>query len=244
MALSVILVSGLFIGFAKTGITTMGMMVVIVMTLAFPVRESVGIVLPILIVGDLFAVIYYRRSVIWKHLFSLVPWVLTGIVAGYLVLRYMEGNQLSLLMGTLILSLVILQGIRDVLKPKWMENVPKSLAFTVFMGVLAGFATTIGNVSGVVMAMYLMSKQLPKQEFVGTGAWFFLFVNVIKIPFYVSLGMIDIASLSLNVWMVPAVFAGALLGVKVLRLIPQRAFQLLVLFLGATGAVRLIVMDL
>lgn len=94
------------------------------------------------------------------------------------------------------------------------------------------------------MAMYLMSKQLPKQEFVGTGAWFFLFVNVIKIPFYVNLGMIDAASISLNVWMVPAVFVGAYLGVKVLRRIPQRIFHVSVLLLGALGAIRLIVMDL
>lgn len=147
-------------------------------------------------------------------------------------------------MGTIILSLLILQGIKDLLKPQWMELVPKSLAFTAFMGVMAGFTTTIGNVAGVIMAMYLMSKQLPKQEFVGTGAWFFLFVNVIKIPFYVNLGMIDAASISLNVWMVPAVFVGAYLGVKVLRRIPQRIFHVSVLLLGALGAIRLIVMDL
>lgn len=96
-ALSVLLVSGLFIGFSKTGITTLGMMIVIVMTLAFPARESVGIVLPVLIVGDLIAVVYYRRSVIWKHLFSLIPWVLAGIVAGYFVLRYTDGGQLTFL---------------------------------------------------------------------------------------------------------------------------------------------------
>lgn len=100
----------------------------------------------------------------------------------------------------------------------------------------------IGNVAGVIMAVYLMSRKLPKQEFVGTGAWFFLAVNVIKLPFYAQLGMIGTGSLTLNVWMLPPLFLGAYLGVRVLPLIPEGLFQRVVLLMGAVGAIRLIFM--
>lgn len=242
LSLAVLLLAGLLIGFAKTGISTLGMMTLIVMTIVFPAKDSAGIMLPALIVGDMIALLLYRRHVIWKHLITLVPWVLGGIVAGYFTLRAVDSGELGVMMGILIVTLVILQLVKERLGPRVNEAAAESRLVNGLLGLLAGFATMIGNVAGVIMAVFLMGKRLPKDQFVGTGAWFFLFVNVLKVPFYVELGMIDGQSLLWNAWMLPAVLLGAWGGAKVLRLIPQRQFQAIVLLLGAAGGIRLIVM--
>ncbi|MBD0381878.1 sulfite exporter TauE/SafE family protein [Paenibacillus sedimenti] len=236
----IIVIVGVCVGFAKTGVSTMGIFNAMLMTLIFPAKLSVGILLPMLIVGDLMAVSYYRKNVIWKHLISLIPCVLLGVIGGYFVLLKTGNDQLKLLLGSLIFGIILLQVIKDSLGAKMDSKYPSSLWFITAMGFLAGFATMIGNVSGAIMAIYLFAKKVPKQEFVGTGAWFFLLVNLIKVPFYIQLGMITSQSLLFNAWTVPLIAIGAYAGIKLLPLIPQDYFQRLILSLGAIGALKLL----
>src|SRR5699024_3281634 len=147
-------------------------------------KESVGILLPMLIVGDLFAVTFYRRNVVWKYLISLIPWVLIGIVAGYFVLDVVSSEQLKPMIGAIVLAMIVLHIWQGKMGERFNQLLPLSTWFTVMMGTLGGFTTMVGNAAGGVMAIYLLVKGLPKREFVGTGAWFFLSVNLIKAPFY------------------------------------------------------------
>jgi uncharacterized protein len=218
----------------------MGILVATILMYVFPAKESIGILLPMLVVGDLFAVIFYRRSVVWKYLISLVPWVLIGITIGYYVLNQINSDQLKPLIGVIVLALIILHISRERLGEKFTKALPKSIWFTLSMGILAGFTTMIGNAAGGVMAIYLLMKGLPKKEFVGTGAWFFMFVNLIKIPFYISLGLITVDSITFNAWLIPTIIIGAVIGVKVVPLIPQKVFQTLILGFALIGALRLI----
>ncbi|UFU00702.1 sulfite exporter TauE/SafE family protein [Radiobacillus kanasensis] len=235
-----VILCAICIGFIKTGISSLGILVVTALMFIFPAKESVGILLPLLIVGDIFAVIYYRRSVVWKYLVSLVPWVLIGIIGGYFVLNQVDSDQLKPMIGVLVLALIILQISRERFGEAFNEALPKATWFTILIGVLAGFTTMIGNASGGVMAIYLLVKGLPKQEFIGTGAWFFLFVNVIKVPFYIQLDLITLESVTFNAWLAPAIIIGAMIGVKILPKIPQRTFQVLILAFTALGAIRLL----
>src|SRR5690606_16223035 len=140
----------------KTGISTLGMMTLIVMTIVFPAKESAGIMLPALIVGDIAAPFLYRRHVVWTHLITLVPWVLGGIVAGYFTLRAVDSRELGVMMGVLIITLVVLQVVKERFGPRVNEAAAESRAVSGLLGLLAGFATMIGNVAGVIMAVYLM----------------------------------------------------------------------------------------
>ena len=90
------------------------------------------------------------------------------------------------------------------------------------------------------MAIYLLSKGMQKKEFIGTGAYFFLAVNLIKVPFTVYLGLITPQSLLFNAWMIPAILFGTFVGIKILPMIPQKYFQYLILALAALGGLRLI----
>lgn len=236
----VVVTCALFIGFSKAGIPSLGILVVTTLMFVFPARDSVGILLPMLIVGDLFAVIYYRKSVRWKHLFLLIPWVLIGILLGYLVLGQVNSEQLKPLIGIIVLTMIVLHFFKAKMGKKFNEILPESRFFTISMGALGGFTTMVGNAAGGVMTIYLIVKGLPKREFVGTGAWFFLFVNLIKVPFYIQLDLITMSTFTFNIRMIPFIIAGAFVGTVILPCIPQKTFQILVLVFAAIGALRLL----
>ncbi len=236
----VTILCAVLVGFTKTGLPTLGIFVAAIMATIFPARESVGLLTPMLITGDIVAILYYRKSVVWKHLFSLLPWVLAGIVIGFFVLDYINNGALSVLIGSLVLILIVVHLLKGKLESALHISLAKSRTFTGVLGVLAGFTTMIGNAAGSIMSIYLLSKGMNKTTFVGTNAFFFFIVNVIKVPFTVYLGLINARSLTLNAWMIPVVLAGAAIGFKVLPLIPQKYFQAIILALAAFGGVYLI----
>jgi len=244
LQLTVTIIAALLIGFSKTGVPTLGIFVAAMMASVFPASESVGILTPILITGDIIAIVYYRRAVVWKHLFVLIPWVLVGIGIGFIVLRQIDNRSLSLLIGTLVLLLIALHLSKERLENKLKYAFTKSVAFNGGLGVLAGFTTMIGNAAGSIMSIYLLAKGMNKTAFIGTNAFFFFFVNVIKVPFTSSLGLINTQTLTLNAWVIPAVLVGAIIGFKVLPRIPQKHFQSIIIAFATLGGIYLIVTSL
>jgi uncharacterized protein len=231
--------AALLVGFSKTGLPGAAIPAVALMAEAFrdDTRLSVGAMLPILLVGDLLALAYYRRHAHWGRLWELFPYVLVGMVPGYLVLWLTPGDHLRVLLGVIVLGLLGVQ-----LARQWgaWHPLPDRRWLIGSTGLLSGFGTTVGNAAGPVMSIYLVSQRLEKQEFLGTAGWFFFLVNSSKIPLYFALGMITPATLRLDAMLVPIVVLGALLGVLVARRIPQKLFNFLVLLLAALAALRLV----
>lgn len=235
------IVAGLLVGFSKTGVAGMGILAIPLMAMAFGAKASVGTLLPMLIVGDVLAVSWYRRHAVWRHLLRLLPWVAVGLGLGYLALRPLKGPQMQLVLGVLILSLIVLQVVRSRLGD-WMEHrLPHTWWFSAVVGILAGFATMLANAAGPIMVIYFLTRDLPKKEFIGTGAWFYLIVNLIKAPLFHTQGMITADSLLLNAWMAPAILAGAVLGIYALPRIPQGLFTRAVLVLALAASLYLTV---
>jgi hypothetical protein len=229
------------VGFSKTGIAGIGIVIIPVMTEVFPARESTAAMLLMLILGDLFAVGYYRRHAVWRTLLALLPWVMPGILAGWLALAYLSDVQLKPALGALILALVALQVART-RSGEWMDKkLPHAWWFVILIGLLAGFATMLGNAAGGIMTVFLLAKGLDKSAFMGTSAWFYFLVNLIKVPFSADLGLANPHTLSFAGLMLPAITVGALVGVKVLPLLPQKVFDRIVLAIAALASLRLIV---
>ncbi|MFS0724574.1 sulfite exporter TauE/SafE family protein [Paenibacillus sp. 1P07SE] len=241
LQLGMLILCALMVGFTKTGVPTLGIFVAAIMASVFPARESVGLLTPILITGDIIAILYYRHAVVWKHLITLLPWVLAGLLAGYWVLGQISNDRLSLVIGSLVLLLIGLHLSKDKLEQSLRFAFTKSRSWGASLGILAGFTTMIGNAAGSIMSIYLLSKGMNKTSFIGTNAFFFFIVNVIKVPFTVHLGLIHAESLVWNAWMIPAVCVGAFIGFKVLPLIPQKLFQALILAFAALGGLYLII---
>jgi uncharacterized protein len=230
--------AALLVGFSKTGMPGAAIPAVALMAEAFrgETRLSVGALLPILLVGDLFAVAYYRRHADWGRLVELCPYVLIGMVPGYVVLSLAPDRALRILLGAIVLVLLILQVARQHFAWKPLPDRRWLVGST---GLLAGFGTTVGNAAGPVMGIYLVSQRFGKEEFLGTAAWFFLLVNLSKAPFFAALGMITPLTLKLDALLVPIVVLGALTGVSVLKRMPQGVFNVLVLLLAGIAALRL-----
>lgn len=235
------IICAVLVGFSKTGVPTLGISVAAIMASIYPARESVGILTPILITGDIIAIVYYRKAVVWKYLVVLLPWVFGGIVVGFIVLGLISNGALSVLIGSLVMLLILLFLCQGRLEKAMNFSFSKSHAVNGLLGVLAGFTTMIGNAAGSIMSIYLLSKGINKTAFVGTNAFFFFIVNLIKVPFTVYLGLITPKTLELNAWMIPLVVIGAVIGLKVLPLIPQKLFQAIILSMAVLGALYLII---
>jgi len=240
--IAALIITAMLTGFSKTGIPAAGILGVTIMASAFAAKQSVGLILPMLIIADIVAVTYYRRQVVWKHLITLIPWVVIGIVSGYFLMKVIADTELKLMIGIIVLVLVFVHVYREYSGK--LEQPSSSIWFSAVLGILAGFTTMVGNAAGGVMAIYLLSRKLPKEQFIGTGAWFYLFVNVFKIPFNIDLGIISWNTLVINSLTIPVILIGTWIGIKLVPKLSQKQFQTIILALSAIGAAQLIITSL
>jgi uncharacterized membrane protein YfcA len=231
--------SALFVGMAKTGVAGLGLIFVPIMAFAYGARASTGVLLPMLSLGDLFAVGYYRRHASWPHLVRLIPWTLLGVGLGVGLGAGLPDAVFKKLMGGLVLVLVALMVWQETRKDK--ESVPTGWWFPALAGMLAGFSTMVGNAAGPVMSLYLISMRLPKNVFIGTSAWFFLIINAVKIPLQVIFWKnIDLSTLTIDLLALPFIALGAFVGLKVVGKIPEKWFKPFILVTTALTAVFLL----
>jgi uncharacterized protein len=230
----------LLTGMSKTGVAGVSVLGVALFANAMPARTSTGALLPLLLCADLFGIAFFRKHAVWSHLWRLFPWVMAGILLGYVALDRVSNSQMQRIIGGILVAMVLMHLWRERQSDSLVARLPHSVWFAATMGVLAGFTTMVANAAGPIMGLYLLAIGLPKLEFVGTGAWFFLLVNAIKVPFSAQLGLITVDSLWLDAKLVAPMLPGALLGPIILRRINQRAFVWMILGLALVVALRLL----
>ena len=225
--------SAIAIGVAKTGMPGLGSFVAPLMVLAVgDARYAAAWTLPILSTADVFAVLYWRKHADARKLFSLIPWVAVGMIGGALALALPE-HALRRMIGCLVVLMLAVYVARRRNPQRQVAGSPS------FYGIVAGFASTIANAAGPVMNMYLLSRKLPKEQFVATGAWFFLVINLAKVPIYSWHHLFSGGSLGFDLVMVPAVICGALAGLWIVHAVPQRVFDTMIFLLTGISAVVL-----
>ena len=222
------------LGVGKTGAPGVGTLTAPLMVLTVGnAKLSPAWTAPILIVADIFAVTYWRRHADAKALFSLVPWVAAGMAAGGFALSLSE-QVLRRIVAAIVWTMIGVNVVRRLKSTMHVEG------HAPVYGVAAGFATTVATSAGPVMSLYLLTKKLPKERFVATGAWFFFVVNVAKLPIYAIHRLFSPASLVFGAIMVPPVVCGAIVGLWLVRRIPQRAFEILIIVLTAFSSIFLL----
>jgi uncharacterized protein len=227
------------IGVAKCGFAGVSLVHVIVFAFLFGAKESTGVVLPLLIVGDVLAVFGFHQHARWDYVWKMLPPTCVGVCIGWALMGYLEKQVYQPMIGGIIICLVLVQIVR-IWRGDWFEHLPHSLWFAWSMGLLAGFTTMLANAAGPIMALYFLAIQLPKMEFVGTAAWFFLIINVIKVPFSIQLGLIDGSTLLFNLVIAPMIYVGLLSGRWLVKQIPQKLFDSLLLVFAAVAALKLL----
>ena len=223
------------IGFSKTSVEV-GILAVLLLAMIFPGKTSPGVVLPMLVAADIIAVIFYRRSCRWSLLLKLIPASAIGVVLGFVFLWIIPELNFERIIGWIILSMLALDlGLSNAAKAFFHSRT----AAAVF-GTLGGAASMVANAAGPMFGIYLLQMGLKKTEFVGTRSWFFLGMNLIKVPFAVGLGLITPQTLSLNATFLPVILLGAVTGYKLLGVINVQVFGALIRVAVAIAAVRLI----
>lgn len=227
------------IGLSKAGLAGMGLVPVVVFALLFGARESTGIVLPMLLVADVSAVTVFHRQARWDYVRRMLPPTLAGVVAGALLMRHIDERAFRPLIGGLILTFTVVQVLR-MRRPGLFGHAPHAPWFVWMVGLVAGVTTMLANAAGPVIALYVVAVSLPKMEVVGTMAWFFLIVNAFKVPFSLGLDLIHGGTLLMNLALTPAIAAGVVSGGWIVRRLPQRVFDALLLAFAALASLRLL----
>ncbi len=234
----------LLVGVSKTAISGLSVLAVALFAFAFASgKQASGLVLPLLVFGDFVAVFAYRRHAQWQYLWKLFPWTALGVVLGFFALGRLSDRGAKSLIGAIILMLAALsywRRYRRARGPSEEESAPIHWSTAIFVGILAGFVTLIANAAGPLMAIYLVSMRLPKMQYVGTGAVFFLLLNLFKVPFMATLGLVTLGSFELNLMLLPAVLAGAFAGRWLLKRIDQQLFENLALALSVLAGLLLL----
>ena len=233
-------VCAMFIGMSKVGVPGISMIVVPILAIIFGGKASTGILLPILMMADIFGVAYYHRHAQWKYFWKLLPWALIGIGIALWVGKVVNDEWFKNLIAILVFGSIGLMLWKD--RKKGTEFFPDTLWFAASMGILGGFATMIGNVAGPVFAIYLLAMHLPKNSYIGTGAWFFLVVNFLKFPLHIFVWeTINWNTLTLDLLLLPAIAVGAFLGNVLVKKISDKSYRTAVFIVTALSAFLLLI---
>lgn len=205
----------------------------------FGAKQSVGLILPLLIVCDITVYPMFRRNATWKQVWPILIPTFIGIVGGYFLLDNIDNASARKSIGLIILVMLILQLIRGY-RQDFLKKLPDSESFRWGSGLTIGVSTMMANAAGPVYSIYALVHKMPKLEFLGIGARCFLLVNIIKVPFMTDLNIINTWSLKMDALLLPGIFAGIFLGKRLIDRIPQRAFEVLLYAFSAIAGVRLI----
>lgn len=235
----------LVVGMSKCGITGLATMAVPLMAMVVPAKASTGVMLPILIVGDALGVAYFQRHANWKLLVKLMPAALVGIVVGFFLLGqpWLDNNVIKKSIGVLVTLLVLLNICRAKFNISFGEkssNSAVTIVVACIFGILAGITTMIANAAGPIIVIYLIAMKLPKEEFIGTSAWYFLLLNWIKVPFMIERGLINQESIMFNLKIAPAVFVGAILGILLTKHLSEKNYKIWIQILTVIAALKLL----
>ena len=224
---------------SKVGVPGVSMIVVPAMAFIFGAKQSTGVLLPILMIADIFGVAYYRRHANWAYLIKVLPWAVVGLLVALWIGETVNDKQFKNLIAILVFCSIGLMIWQD--KRKETLFFPDKWWFAALMGILGGFATMIGNVAGPVFAIYLLAMHLPKNSFIGTGAWFFMIINFSKFPLQLFVwNNINRETLSIDLITVPAIALGAFLGFKIVKIIPENTFRAFVIVITVISAFLLL----
>ena len=235
-----VIVAAILVGMAKAGIAGLGILVVAIMADLFPAKISTGILLPMLIMADIGAVRYYNRHADWKMLSRIIPASLVGVLIGAFVLDQLSNLQLRRIIGVVTLILLALTILRDrgVISD---DRFPKGTGVSICAGMAVGIVTMLANAAGPLMAVYLLAMGLNKKnEFIGTIAWFFLVLNVFKVPFSIYLDLITVESFIFNLKLLPVILVGGVIGIAIVKRIKQKPYLIWVYSLTAVACIKLL----
>ena len=240
--LGIVALAILLYGFSKTAMPVAGVVAGPMLAAALGPTVAAGFAVPLLILGDLMGLVYFRQHANWRLMLKIVPGVLVGFIITALLFAFASTTLIARVIGMLLLLSVGLELLRRRTdEVREVESTAGVRRLEVgFYGTLTGVTTMAANSGGAALSLYLIKMRVPMLAFMGTSVWFFFILNLIKLPIIIPLGLITRESLVSNLLFAPLIVVGALIGIATFRRMNQVWFDRIALALSALASLWLV----
>lgn len=227
------------IGLAKGGLGgTLGVLATPLMTVVLPADQVIGLLLPILMIADVFAVAAHWQRWNNKLLWLLIPGSFVGTVLGTIFIASISPETLRRGIGVIVLLFVIYKLFeRRILH--FTRYTPRNW-HGIAAGGVAGFSSTLAHTGGPPTAIYLLMQNLTPRVFVATTALFFAILNWIKVPFYFYIGLFNFNLLWQVAWLLPLLPVSVWVGKVIADKVDKIIFERIIIFLLVVSAAFLL----
>lgn len=212
----------------------MGALITALMALVLPAQVAIGMLLPMLIVGDMFAVTAHWRK--WDRWIVrlLIPGAALGTLIATLFISSVSVDTLRTTLGVLILLFVVYRLLES--------RILRSIEYVshgwhgLVAGTVAGLTSTLAHAGGPPVTIYLLMQELTPRTLVATSALFFVILNLIKLPGYLAVGLLAPTMLPQLLWTIPLILIGIWVGRRAVNRVDKRMFDaILTLLLALSG---------
>jgi uncharacterized membrane protein YfcA len=224
------LLCAMLIGMSKTGIMNIGTLTVPIFAWIFGAKYSTGIVLILLCFADTIAVIYYRKAFLWSEVKKLLPMALLGLGIGLISGNYVNDKVFKVMISVCLLLGVVIMVLTE--RSDRFRQAVDHPWYSPLFGLIMGFSTMVGNAAGPALSVYMLSKKLDKVTFTATSAWFIMILNFTKVPLQALVWKnLTWEGIWLNIMGLPFILLGGFLGIKLLKILPEKEYRQLILAL-------------
>jgi uncharacterized membrane protein YfcA len=228
------------IGLSKGGLGGMlGALITPIMAFILPVDQAIGLILPILMYADLFAVAFHWAHWNTRLVLLLLPGSITGVIVGTLFITNVPTDVLRTGLGIIVLLFAVYK--------LFEGRIVNSIQYQsrgwhgLLAGTITGFSSTLAHTGGPPVSIYLLMQDLTPQVFVATSALFFLLLNWLKVPFYLYAQLFDFSRLLSIAWIVvPIVPIGVWAGKWAALRFEKKTFENVILVLLVLSSLILI----
>lgn len=219
--------AAILVGMSRTLHAGLSMIFIPLLAAAFGAKVSSGLIIPLLVAGDVMAISLFRRRADLKTIIGLAPWTALGMIAGLIFGGGLPERAFKLVVGFIVLGCTLLSLWQD--QKGTAISISRNPVLAAATGMLAGFTTMIGNAAGPIVSIYLLASGLRRDAYIGTAAWFFFSVNIWKLPlqffFWKNLGM---ESFLTDAMLLPFLGVGLIGGLWLARRLPEKGFRIFV----------------
>ena len=225
----------LLIGFSKGGLGgTLGSLATPLMALVMPASQAIGLLLPILMVADAFAVASHWKRWDWRLIILMLPGAVAGVTIGTFFITNAPTGALKMALGIIVL-LFALYKIFEARLFNALTYETKDW-HAAFVGTVAGFSSALAHTGGPPVSIYLLMRRVPTHIFNATSALFFAIINLVKVPYYIYARLFDFQQMWKLIWLLPllplGVWGGKWMADKISRDVFERV---IVVFLVVTA---------
>lgn len=235
-------IAGFITGLGKGGLGGMiGALLTTSMALVLPINIVIGLMLPIFIIGDIFAVSFHWGNWNKRLIISLIPGAVAGVTLGTYVINNISTSALRTGLGIIVLIFIVFRLVERKVAAhiKYQAKAWHAL----LAGSLTGFTSALAHAGGPPIAIFLLMNDLAPGVFVATAALFFFILNLIKVPYYLSIGLFDFPLLLKVAWLMPVIPLGAYFGKSLTKRVNKVVFERILLVLLAISALLLLFKD-